>query len=248
METNLAPRIEPESRIVAMTTPATLLQIAIDKGADLERLERLMDLQIKWEANEARKAYLDAKASFKAEPLEIRKRKAVGYETKEGDFVGYKHAELSDVTDVVGPACAKHGLSYSWDIKQDGGKVKVTCTLTHKLGHSESVTLEAAPDGSGKKNPIQQVASSITYLQRYTLQAVTGTAAKGDDSDAGGHDEPELMSQEHQATIQAKCEEISPTFIKNVLKSYKAQSLGDIPDAEYETIIKKLDVSIRNKQ
>lgn len=240
METNLAPRIEPESRVVAMTTPATLLQIAIDKGADLDRLEKLMELQERWEANEARKAYLDAKAAFKAEPLTIRKNKSVGYKTKEGDFVGYKHAELSDVTEAVGPSCAKHGLSYSWDIKQDGSKIKVTCTLTHKLGHSESVTLEAAPDSSGKKNPIQQVASSITYLQRYTLQAVTGTAAKGDDSDAGGHDEPELMSQEHQATIQAKCEEISPTFVRRVLKHYKVQSLADIRDAEYESIIKTI--------
>ena len=31
------------------TTPQTLLNIAIEKGADLEKLEKLMDLQIKWE-------------------------------------------------------------------------------------------------------------------------------------------------------------------------------------------------------
>lgn len=31
------------------TTPAMLLQIAIDKGADMDKLEKLMDLQMRWE-------------------------------------------------------------------------------------------------------------------------------------------------------------------------------------------------------
>lgn len=173
-------------------TPADLLRIALESGADLDRLERLMALQERWEANEARKAFTVAMSDFKAEPLEIFKRKQVGYKTKEGDFVGYMHAELSDVTAVVGPAMGRHGLSYRWDIKQDAGRINVTCIVTHKAGHSESVTMDAAPDSSGKKNAIQQTASSVTYLQRYTLLAATGMSTKGmDDDGQGGKDENE---------------------------------------------------------
>ena len=171
-------------------TPADLLRIAVESGADLDRLERLMALQERWEANEARKAFTVAMSDFKAEPLEIFKRKQVGFTTKEGDFVGYAHAELSDVTAVVGPAMGRHGLSYRWDIKQDAGRINVTCIVTHKAGHSESVTMDAAPDSSGKKNAIQQTASSVTYLQRYTLLAATGMSTKGmDDDGQGGKDE-----------------------------------------------------------
>lgn len=76
---NTAPTspIEPEqtARIVSRgasvvsrpaPTPMDLLSIAMDQGADLDRLERLMMMQERWEANEARKAYLSAFAAFKA--------------------------------------------------------------------------------------------------------------------------------------------------------------------------------------
>lgn len=166
-----------------VTTPPAMLALAIEKGAGMETLERLMTLQERWEANEARKAYVAAMAAFKAEPISIAKSKAVGYETQGGDFVGYKHATIADVVDAVVPAMAKHGLSHAWDVKQANGQITVACTITHELGHREAVEMTAAPDNSGKKNAIQQVASTITYLQRYTLLAATGTASKEMDDD-----------------------------------------------------------------
>ena len=181
-------------RTAIATTPADLLRIAVETGADLDRMERLMALQERWEANEARKAFVAAMAAFKAEPMTIFKKKEVGYTTKGGEFVGYKHAELSDVTEVVGPAMSRHGLSHRWDVKQEGKTIMVDCIITHSLGHSEKVTMTGAPDDSGKKNPIQQVASTIQYLQRYTLLAATGMSTKGTDDDgngAGGEDPTE---------------------------------------------------------
>jgi hypothetical protein len=166
--------------MVATPTPGDLLRIALESGADLDRLERLMDLQAKWEAGEARKAWVKAMTEFKAEPLEIFKRKQVAF-----NDVKYKHAELSDVADVVVPAMARHGLSHRWDVKQEAGRIIVTCTVTHAAGHSESVTMDAAPDDSGKKNNIQKVASAVTYLQRYTLLASTGLATKSEHDDDG---------------------------------------------------------------
>ncbi|WP_186095662.1 ERF family protein [Burkholderia gladioli] len=176
---------------IATTTPGELLRIAVEKGAGLEQLKQLMDLQERWEDREARKAFVAAMAAFKREPLEIFKRKSVGYDTKDGGFVGYKHAELSDVTDVVGPAMARYGLSYDWDIHQANGQITVDCIVTHELGHSKKVTMSGAPDNSGKKNAIQQQASTITYLQRYTLLAATGMSTKGEDDDGAGGGDPD---------------------------------------------------------
>lgn len=170
-----------QQRAVVSATPADLLRIAVESGADLEKLEKLMALQERWEANEARKAYVAAMTAFKSEPLEIFKKKTV-------EFSGtkYMHAELSDVTSVVCPAMAKHQLSHRWDVSQAGDRITVDCVITHVLGHSEKVTMEAMPDSSGKKNAIQQVASTVSYLQRYTLLAATGVATKGMDDDAQG--------------------------------------------------------------
>jgi hypothetical protein len=171
-------------------TPAMLLQMAVQQGQSLDYLERLMALQQRWEEIEARKAFVAAMAAFKAGPLApIYKRKGVGYETKDGDFVGYKHAELSDVTEVVVPAMGAQGLSHRWDIEQKDGRVRVACVVTHAMGHSESVVMDASPDSSGKKNALQQIASTVTYLCRYTLLAITGMSTRGMDDDAGGSGE-----------------------------------------------------------
>ncbi|TDV04652.1 ERF family protein [Paraburkholderia caballeronis] len=196
------PTVSAGRTAIAVATPADLLRIAVENGADLDRLEKLMQLQERWEAHEARKAFVTAMAAFKREPIEIYKRKQVGYKTKEGDFVGYKHAELSDVTDAIAPAMARHGLSFDWDIHQANGTITVDCVVTHVLGHAKKVTMTGAPDTSGKKNLIQQAASTITYLQRYTLLAVTGMSTKDEDDDgAGGADEhPQGNAQAQHAS------------------------------------------------
>lgn len=192
LEPQPAPRV---NAVAVLSTPSDLLRIAVEQGADLDRLERLMALQVQWEERESKKAFTTAMSGFKAEPLTIFKRKQVGYTTKEGEFVGYKHAELSDVTDVVGPAMAAHGLSFRWNIKQEGGRINVSCIVTHKLGHSETVTMDAAPDTSGKKNAIQSIASAVTYMQRYTLLAVTGMSTKGMDDDGASSGDADAEEQ-----------------------------------------------------
>ena len=181
------PAVQQQRSVTAASaTPADLLRIAVESGADLDRLERLMALQERWEAGEAKKAFTAAMTAFKAEPIQIFKLKEVSFTTRDGDTPSYKHAELSDVTDAIGPAMAKHQLSYRWDVKQEGSLITVDCIVTHVLGHSETVTMQGAPDTSGKKNAIQQVASTVSYLQRYTLLAATGMSTKGQDDDGRG--------------------------------------------------------------
>ncbi|WP_439586939.1 hypothetical protein [Hydrogenophaga sp.] len=42
------------------------------------------------------------------------------------------------------------------------------------------------PDAGGAKNAIMARASTVTYLERYTLKAITGLSEQDDDDD-GGH-------------------------------------------------------------
>jgi hypothetical protein len=139
-------------------------------------------------------------AAFKAEPLVIEKRKQVEFTTRDGETTSYAHAELSNVTEVVCPAMSRHELSHRWDVRQEAGRVSVTCIVTHADGHSESVTMDAAPDASGKKNAIQQIASAVTYLQRYTLMAICGVAARGVDDDGQGAGGGDKSGEEDAAT------------------------------------------------
>jgi hypothetical protein len=166
-------------------TPMQMVSMAVEKGMDVATIKGLMDLQERWEANEAKKAFSEAMTAFKKTPVNIEKTKQVTFENRTGDATSYSHATLENVSGMIGAALAEHGLKHSWSTSQADGMVAVTCTISHQLGHSESVTLSAPPDTSGKKNSIQQIASTVTYLERYTLLAATGTAVKDQDNDGG---------------------------------------------------------------
>lgn len=203
-------KFEPVStrEIAPAITPMQMLQIAVEQGADLDKLSKLMDLQERWEANEARKAFVAALNAFKAEPPKLSKNKHVSYVSKKTqETTEYYHATLDQVCNVVGAALAKHNLSYRWETDQlDGGLISVTCILTHTLGHSERVTLKAGRDESGGKNNIQAVGSTVSYLQRYTLLAITGLAAADQDDDGkhdgSGDDDVSITAEQKEQLIE----------------------------------------------
>ena len=161
-------------------SPAMMMIRAMKEGMDLEKLEKFMLLQEKHEANQARKAYSQAMAAFKANPPEIEKDRNVAYGNTK-----YSHATLGNVTDKINSALSQHGLSAGWITKQEGKGVTVTCRISHVLGHSEETSLTADLDTSGAKNAIQALGSTISYLERYTILALTGLATHdGMDNDA----------------------------------------------------------------
>lgn len=167
----------------AANSPMGMMLSAIQQGATLEQVEKMMDLQERWEKKEAKKSYDAAFASFKAEAVQIIKGKLI----TDGPLKGKSHAELCDVVDAVTPALSKHGLSSSWKItKDDPAWMEVTCYLRHVGGHEESVSMGGPPDAGGAKNAIQARASTKTYLERYTLKGITGLSERNDDDDGSG--------------------------------------------------------------
>lgn len=166
--------------VQSIGSPKELLAIGAERGASVEQMAQLFELQLRWEANEARKAFNAAMGEFKKEPPQINKNKSVKFGT-----TAYDHATLDHVVDMVTPALSKVGIRHRWENAQlESGWVAVTCILSHDQGHSESTTLKAQADTSGSKNGIQAIASTVTYLQRYTLLGATGLAAVGTDDDA----------------------------------------------------------------
>lgn len=172
-----------EGLAIRQDSPADMIKAAVTGGADLDKLEKLLALQERWETNEARKAYHQAMANFKANAPKIDKDRKVSFNTSAGK-TSYNHASLYNVTEKISAELSKHGLSASWSTKQNG-VILVTCKITHCLGHSEETTLSAPSDTSGSKNAIQAIGSTITYLERYTLLALTGLATFEQDDDAG---------------------------------------------------------------
>lgn len=172
-----APEIQPSDQ-----NPMAMLARAVAQGWEPERLKQLMDLNDRWNADQARQAYNEAFAAFKSEAITVVRNKSVDA----GPLQGKKYAELFSVVNAITPAMSKHGLSASWKLTKDEKDwIEVTCTLKHSKGHSESVFMGGPPDTGGAKSPVQARASTITFLERYTLKAVCGVAEEGDDTNGG---------------------------------------------------------------
>ncbi len=210
----------------------------LKNGGDLAHLEKMMELQERHEANEARKAFHVAMADFKKNPPEILKSKKVSYTTDKGT-TEYSHAELGEITTAVGAALAEHGLNATWKTEQEGG-VKVTCTITHKLGHSQEASLFSPPDTSGGKNSIQAIGSTITYLQRYTLLALTGLAAHDQDDDGKGSEEtglPEAVKQE--ISLLSTIDDLTEFYKQNIKTTeHKKEFVAELA-ARKEALVKE---------
>ncbi len=210
-------------------SPAAMIQMAVEGKADLGSLKELLAIQKDWEANEARKAYHVAMAAFKANPPKIDKDKQVAYGNTK-----YNHASLYNVTEKISAELSKHGLSASWTTKQNGA-IMVTCKITHIQGHSEETTLAAPADGSGSKNAIQSIGSTITYLERYTLLALTGLATydQDDDGQAAG---TELIDENQLSQLCDLLDnEVGGKKVNKAsfLKYLKVEKLEDLSKADF---------------
>lgn len=211
-----ATMVEPRETLPA--TPMELLSRALERGADLTVLEKLMDLQERHEKNQARKAFDAAVAEAKAKIKPVVKNRTGN---------NSKYADLSAYAKEVDPILAAHGLSYRYGSRQEGATIYITCILSHRDGHCEETTLSGAPDATGSKNAIQAIGSTVEYLKRYTLTLALGLSAAeaDDDGRAAGGDEP--ISEEQLAALQAKIDAAKTDAAK--LCSYlKIDALPDL--------------------
>jgi hypothetical protein len=179
--------------IIQNTDPGSLLHLAIEKGMDMEKLAKLLDIYQRWEAGKAKKKYFEALAQFQSKCPTIEKKKEVRYNNK----LRYRYAPLEDIINQVKDLLKECGFSYSFTQNQENvGVIKITCHLHHINGHTESATLEAHADGSGNKNAIQSIASTVTYLRRYTFCGITGITT-ADTDDGGQLYEPILKNKQN---------------------------------------------------
>lgn len=167
---------------ISTPSPQSLLKLAIEKGVDIQQLKELMDLQERWEKKEARKAFFEALSRFQTLVPVLKKNKTANINSQKGAY-SYKFSDLGSITQQIRKPLHACGLSYRWEFSEAGEKLKVTCLLSHKDGHTEITSMEACKDDTGGKNAIQQKGSAHTYLERYTLIGALGLSTADEDND-----------------------------------------------------------------
>ena len=222
-------------------TPMAMIDRALAGGAAPETLEKLLALQERWEANQGRKAFDEAMSAAKAEIPVILKNRTVDFTSSKGR-THYKHEDLAEIARTVNPILGKHGLSYRFRTSAAANEVSVTCIVSHRLGYFEENTLVGRPDDSGNKNSLQQVGSTLTYLQRMTLKAALGLAAAEDDdacsSSNTGPSGP--ISEEQAAHIRKLADEVGADLAK-FCTYFKIDAVPDLPASQYQRAVQSLE-------
>lgn len=198
--------------------PVQLIQVAVQQGFDLDRLQKLIDMQEQWERKQAKKSFLAALSRFQTMVPVLKKSKTAKVQTKSGGSYSYQYADLGTITQSIKGALAECGLSYRWEFAEDGGKMKVTCHISHIDGHTETATMEAAADNSGAKNDIQQKGSTHTYLQRYTLIGALGLSTADEDDDGSARRKP----KQQEAPVEQTEEDVLDQW-RQVLQDCKTK-------------------------
>lgn len=224
------PGAQPQPR-ASGSTPADLIRYAMESGADLDRLERLMQMQIEWEKRESEKAFHDAMAIAKITAPDLTKQQGASFLSK-GGTTAYDYSSIGDINPPIVKWLAENGFNSNWEPDQKGQTLGITCVLTHKQGFSKRYRLEADHDTTGSKNSIQALGSAQTYLERYTLLGVTGLSIKDGRDDDGNGAEPYPQQE--------------PTRALPIMSATKfAKALASVTDGSYtpEEIAKHYELS-----
>ena len=231
-------KIEPAPSMAL--TPMDVIDRAVASGANVETLGKLMELQERWDRNQARKAFDEAMSAAKSEIPVIFKNREVDFTGKTGLRTNYRHEDMAGIARTVDPILTKHGLSYRFRTSSlPNEPVSVTCIVSHRLGHSEENSLTAGRDESGNKNSIQAVGSTITYLQRYALKAALGLAASSDD-DGATADAGEAVSGEQIEKLRSLIVEVAAD-IPRFCKYMKVERIEQIAAKDFNRAVQALE-------
>lgn len=118
-----------------------------------------------------------ALVAFMTEKPRVAKNQEARIPGKDGrQGYSYKYADLADVDDAATPVLARHGLAFiAVPRRTEAGAYELVGTLVHTSGE----TMEGPLPLHGRT--AQELGSSITYMRRYLLGAMTGIVTDDDD-------------------------------------------------------------------
>jgi hypothetical protein len=239
---------EPERALVASPDVHSLLQLAVEKDLDVEKLGKLIDLQHKMEERQARREFAAALAAFQAECPPI-PRTAVGGDTSRGGGgFAFKYAPLDAIEATVRPFLKKHGFSFRFEAEFTERTIRSTCVLTHAGGHSERSLFEIPLVAASRGMNTQQASGAAdSYARRYALINALGLVSCDPDTD-GGDESSEVVTPEQVEILEDLIDKRPPGSRARLLEWTKAQwgasTMEEIPASRFEWLKADLEAKI----
>ena len=215
---------------------------ATDPTVDIDKMERLLAMRERYDAEQRKTAFLAALSALEAELPQIAKSGTIL--DREGN-VRNRFAKMEDVDAAIRPLCKEHGFAFSFDsMVPVAGNITYTCTMSHREGHSETKQITLPIDKGGGRSDVQSVGSTTSYARRYLLGMHLHLVTRDEDDDGAGGRGP--ITAEQAELLRALMTDTKTNEAK-FLNWLAAPSIEEVPAANFARAMRALEEKGRGK-
>jgi len=236
-------------------TPMTLIQAALESGCDTERLEKLMELQERWNAGEERKESRAAELSYNKAMSECQSAIQPVVAKLRNTQTNSLYADLVAVDEAIRPHYTHYGFSLSAGTEKSSkeNNVHVYIDVLHKAGHCRRYGDDFPLDDAGikgtvNKTQIQAHASTTSYARRYIEMGIFNVTVTRLDQD--GNVPVRCINESQVAKLNTIMETIHPDddAMGALLRWAGIDSLDKLPADRFRTAKQTLEAKAAKYQ
>jgi hypothetical protein len=219
-----------------------------DTSIDLDKLQRLLDMREKIDAQAREREFNDRMAEAQKEMRPVSA-------TTDNTQTKSKYANYAALDKALRPIYTKHGFALSFNTSPDApdGYVRIVCDVTN-AGHTRRYQIDMPADGKGAKGgdvmtKTHATGSAASYGMRYLLKMIFNVAVgeADDDGNAAGNKAPaERITEKQLAHLNALMQKTHEPAanVQITLQRFKVDSLSDLTPKQYDLCVKKLNEAI----
>ncbi len=226
------------SSIAAMDPLVAMIERAArDPSIDMDRLERLMQMQERAQQRTIEAQFNEAMAEAQMEMRAVA-ADANNPQTKS------KYASYFALDKAIRPIYSKHGLALSFNTAEGASAdcVRVVCYVS-RSGFTRQYHVDMPADGKGAKGgdvmtKTHAVGAAMTYGQRYLLKMIFNIAV-GEDKDGNKIDTSDIVTEQQVTEIRnlLNSDAEEPALCKHL----GIARLGDMTEVLFEKAKKAID-------
>ncbi len=213
--------------------PTSIIQViaraAADPRVDVQKMQALLEMQIKIEAQQAAIEFNAALARLMPKLPTIQKN---GVIPDNFGKIRSRFAKYEDIDRVIRPLLAEEGFSISFRTEEPApGLVRVIGMLAHRMGHARESSVTVPISAPPKATGTQAVGSSVSYAKRYVVTNMLNIISVGEDTD--GQAPPNPITEEQVMNIETMLQDTKSSRVK-FLEYMGVKKIADILDADYD--------------
>jgi hypothetical protein len=155
-----------------------IARAARDPNVDIDKMERLIEMQERVQKRNAEMAFHTAMAEMQPHLPVVDERG--GIKDRNGNTQS-TYAYWEDINEAIRPILSEHGFSLTFKGHRENDMLITVGILAHRDGHKETTEIQLPADTSGSKNAVQAIGSSKSYGKRYAAFDLLNITTRGQD-------------------------------------------------------------------